>query len=89
MPELIYTEGFIEDAKVIALESKLAEVRASVDLLADFPELGSQSLPEFIVHLYGNRVRKLAVKPFLVIYEYRPEENEVYLLGLDHERTAW
>ena len=40
MPELVFTEGFIEDARVVALEGKLAEIRGTIDLLGDFPELG-------------------------------------------------
>ena len=89
MPELVFTEGFIEDARVVALEGKLAEIRGTIDLLGNFPELSSRNLPAFISQLYGDQIRKLVVKPFLVIYEYRPTEDAVYVLGLDHERVAW
>mgnify|MGYP000002211805 CR=1 FL=1 len=89
MPELMYTEGFIEDIVQVELESKRKEIFGITDLLSDFPELGSNNLPASIFDCYGGSVRKLAVRPFFIIYEYRESEDAVYLLGLDHQRAAW
>ena len=89
MPELMYTEGFIEDIEQVELESKRKEIFGITDLLSDFPELGSNNLPASIFDCYGGSVRKLAVRPFFIIYEYRESEDAVYLLGLDHQRAAW
>ena len=89
MPELMYTEGFIEDIVQVKLESKRKEIFGITDLLSDFPELGSNNLPASIFDCYGGSVRKLAVRPFFIIYEYRDSEDAVYLLGLDHQRAAW
>ena len=89
MPELMYTEGFIEDIVQVELESKRKEIFGITDLLSDFPELGSNNLPATIFDCYGGSVRKLAVRPFFIIYEYRESEDAVYLLGLDHQRAAW
>ena len=89
MPELMYTEGFIEDVVQVELESKRKEIFGITDLLSDFPELGSNNLPASIFDCYGGSVRKLAVRPFFIIYEYRESEDAVYLLGLDHQRAAW
>ena len=89
MPELMYTEGFIEDIVQVELESKRKEIFGITDLLSDFPELGSNNLPASIFDCYGGSVRKLAVRPFFIIYEYRESEDAVYLLGLDHPRAAW
>lgn len=89
MPELMYTEGFIEDIVQVELESKRKAIFGITDLLSDFPELGSNNLPASIFDCYGGSVRKLAVRPFFIIYEYRESEDAVYLLGLDHQRAAW
>lgn len=89
MPELMYTEGFIEDIVQVELESKRKEIFGITDLLSDFPELGSNNLPASIFDCYGGSVRKLAVRPFFIIYEYRESEDAVYLLGLDHQRATW
>ena len=89
MPELMYTEGFIEDIVQVELESNRKEIFGITDLLSDFPELGSNNLPASIFDSYGGSVRKLAVRPFFIIYEYRESEDAVYLLGLDHQRAAW
>ena len=89
MPELMYTEGFIEDIVQVELESKRKEIFGITDLLSDFPELGSNNLPASIFDCYGGSVRKLAVRPFFIRYEYRESEDAVYLLGLDHQRAAW
>lgn len=89
MPELMYTEGFIEDIVQVELESKRKEIFGITDLLSDFPELGSNNLPASIFDCYGGSVRKLAVRPFFIVYEYRESEDAVYLLGLDHQRAAW
>ena len=89
MPELMYTEGFIEDIVQVELESKRKEIFGITDLLSDFPELGSNNLPASIFDCYGGSVRKLAVRPFFIIYEYLESEDAVYLLGLDHQRAAW
>ena len=89
MPELMYTEGFIEDIVQVELESKRKEIFGITDLLSDFPELGSNNLPASIFDCYGGSVRKLAVRPFFIIYEYRESEDAVYLLGLYHQRAAW
>ncbi len=89
MPSLIYTEGFADDMAQVELASKRQEIFRHTDLLSEFPELGSRNLPRSIVQTYGDSVRKLAVKPFLIIYEYREDEDIVYILGLDHQRAAW
>ncbi len=89
MPSLIYTEGFTDDMAQVALASKRQEIFRYTDLLSELPELGSRNLPESIVRIYGGSVRRLAAKPFLVIYEYREDEDAAYILGLDHQKAAW
>ena len=89
MPEIRYADQFIEDASAIELPSKRLEVRRRIEQLADFPEIGSRNLPASIVELYGPSVRKLVVKPFIVVYEFDIDGNVVDVLGLVHQRAAW
>ena len=57
MPELMYTEGFIEDIVQVELESKRKEIFGITDLLSDFPKLGSIFSPASIFDCYGGSVR--------------------------------
>ena len=89
MPEIRYTEQFIEDAASVRLPAKRQELRGRIEQLADFPEIGSANLPESVVRQYGGNVRKLVVNPFIVIYEIDGEDDAVNVLGLIHQRAAW
>lgn len=89
MPEIRYTEQFIEDVRSIQLASKRREVRRRIEQLSDFPDLGSSNLSESIVEQYGSCVRKLIVNPFIVVYEIDNQEDAVNILGLIHQRAAW
>lgn len=89
MPKIFYTEGFINDVAQVETVGKRNEIRRKVDLLSDFPDLGSSNLPRSITVRYGNTVRKLIAPPFLIVYEYHRDEDAVYVLGLDHQRSAW
>ena len=57
MPELVFTEASSKMRASSLLEGKLAEIRGTIDLLGDFPELGLANLPAFISQLYGDQVR--------------------------------
>ena len=89
MAEIIYTDSCIEDMLSVQLEGKRGEIFQRIDLLSSFPDLGSANVPDSITERHGNNVRKLTVSPFDVVYEYSPEEDAVYVLGLVHQRAAW
>ena len=89
MPEIRYAEQFIEDAASVRLATKRQELRSRIEQLADFPKIGSPNLPESVVRQYGDNVRKLAVNPFIVIYEIDKDDDAVNVLGLIHQRAAW
>lgn len=89
MPKLIYSDQFYEDFLAIRLEAKQEEVIRSVDMLSDFPELGSRNLSDYILETYGPQVRRLVIAPFIAIYEYDEPSDAVNVLALVHQRTAW
>lgn len=89
MTKLVFAESFIENMTQVELESKRDEIFGRIELLADFPELGSSNLPKSICDNYGPRVRKLVVNPFDVVYEYDEVEDAAHILGLVHQRAAY
>lgn len=86
MAEVVFTEGFMADASIVEHEEKLDEVLGAIALLESFPEMGSAILPSSIRRRYGPQVRKLAVRPFDIIYDYLPKEDTVVILSLVHQR---
>ena len=89
MAKLVYSDAFIEDMTTVELASKRNEVFDRIDLLSDFPELGSSNVPMSIRLRFGDSVRKLVVCPFDVVYEYDRSCESVHVLGLVHQRAAF
>ena len=89
MAKLVYTDAFIEDMTSVELTGKRDEVFDKVDLLSDFPDLGSANVPMSIRLRFGNSVRKLVVSPFDVVYEHDQASDSVNILGLVHQRAAF
>lgn len=53
-----------------------------------FPEIGSKNLPLSIKKEFGDAVRKVAVSPFDLIYEFKEEENAVFVYALVPMRSV-
>ncbi len=88
MARLVYTEGFADDVARVELTRTREEIFRHVAMLADFPKAGSSNVATSVIDEFGSDIRKLAVRPFLIVYEYREAENVVYLLGLVHQKRA-
>lgn len=88
MAKIVYADAFIEDMFSVELESKRDEIFDRIDLLSDFPDLGSANVPESIAKRFGTQVRKLVVDPFDIVYEHDPNSDSVHVLGLVHQRAA-
>ena len=86
MAKLVYSNAFIEDMTAVELASKRDEIFDRIDLLSDFPDLGSTNIPESIRSRFGTSVRKLVIAPFDVVYEYDQTTESVNILGLMHQR---
>ncbi|MBQ9020958.1 MAG: type II toxin-antitoxin system RelE/ParE family toxin [Eggerthellaceae bacterium] len=89
MAELVFDAGFFDDLQQVELASKQDEILDTIELLLTIPEMGSKRLPASIVQEFGPQVRKLVVKPFLVIYELMDNGETIYVHGLLHARNAW
>ena len=89
MARLVYTDSFIEDMTMVELASKRDEIFDKIDLLSDFPDLGSANVPASIRLRFGSSVRKLVISPFDGVYEYDQASDSVNMLGLVHQRAAF
>ena len=89
MARLVYADAFIEDMTAVELSSKRDEIFDKIDLLSDFPDLGSANIPTSIRLRFGSSVRKLVVSPFDVVYEHDQASDSVNVLGLVHQRAAF
>ncbi|MDO4436810.1 MAG: type II toxin-antitoxin system RelE/ParE family toxin [Coriobacteriaceae bacterium] len=88
MAKMVFTEQFIDDLDTIWSSRVYARVRRVLAMIEQFPECGSRSLPSSIEREFGNTVRKCAVGPFDVLYDYDASEDVAYVLGLVSQRSA-
>ncbi len=89
MAEARYAEGFVEDVvEKVGQAAKVAQIKAACSLLADFPEMGSPLARASIRSAFGDSVRTLPASPFVIVYEYHRESDEVHVLGLMHGRQV-
>ena len=88
MMELAFSNRFFDDTEGFELEAKQDEILNAIDLLSSVPEMGSRRVPASIEQEFGPCVRKLVVKPFLVIFEIIADEGLLYMHGLVHQRQA-
>lgn len=82
MAELVVAERFVADATEVRSEKTLAKIEEGVQALETFPEMGSPDVPQTIRGRFGRNVRKLIAAQFDIIYEYRPEQDVVYVYAL-------
>ena len=88
MTQLAFAERFFDDMEPVELESKQDEIMHVIGLLPTVPEMGSRRVPASIVEEFGEGIRKLVVRPFLVVYEVIEDEDLIFVHGLIHERQA-
>lgn len=89
MAKVRFAESFVQDlVDKVSAKSKRDEIRAACSLLEDFPEIGSPVTRSAFVRRYGETVRRLSCKPFVIAYEYHAEANEVRVLGIMHVREV-
>ena len=93
MAKVRFAESFVQDfvqdlVDKVSAKSKRDEIRVACSLLEDFPEIGSPVTRPAFVQRYGETVRRLSCRPFVIAYEYHTEVNEVCVLGLMHAREV-
>ncbi|MBQ9022158.1 MAG: hypothetical protein IJ113_09170 [Eggerthellaceae bacterium] len=88
MRKIIYTDPFLDQMTQVTSNRVRGAIFDAIDKLIVVPVIGSTNLPQAIIDKYGDEVRKLVVKPFLVIYKVLPDEN-LLILGLMYGRAAY
>lgn len=88
MMELAFSGRFFDDMEAVELESKQDEIMDAIGLLPSVPKMGSRRVPTSIAQEFGPGIRKLVVKPFLVVYEVIEDDGLLYVHGLVHQRQA-
>lgn len=84
----MYSEAFLDDAASIWSAGVKGHLMEALRAIESFPEIGSTDLPASIREQYGENVRKFAVRPFDLIYEYDCEADTVLVYGLVPFRRA-
>lgn len=83
-----FSSRFFDDLETVELELKQDEIVDAIGLLPTVPEMGSRRIPASIGQELSPNIRKLAAKPFLVVYETMEDEGLLYVHGLVHQRRA-
>lgn len=88
MARLRFAERVADDAATIWSPRVEAYLRRVLAMLEAFPEAGSPNVPESIRREFGPNVRKCAVNPYDLVYEYDAEKEEVRVYALINQRMA-
>ncbi|MDO4442731.1 MAG: sirohydrochlorin cobaltochelatase [Slackia sp.] len=80
--KMVYAARFIEDASCVWSGRLRAAIVRALSNIEEFPEIGSQNLPASVKDEFDDSVRKVAIKPFDLVYEFKKSENAVYIYAL-------
>ena len=89
MAKLIYSQRFADEL----LDVYSPRIKKQIDNILFFlemsPESGSKNVADSLVQEFGDDIRKFAIGPFDLVYQYFPEKDEVYVYTLIHQKLAW
>lgn len=78
--KLRIADEFVEALAGIGSDRVLARIRAALNGLGAFPEMGSPLVRRSIANLYGEGLRQIPISSFLVVYRYDGEFVDVLTL---------
>jgi len=89
--EITVTERFRTDVLAMETSEKVYDhiMKTIQETLPTIPTIGNNDLPVSISEKFGENVRRVFVRPFLIIYEYDEAAQKVYVYGLMHERQVY
>ena len=88
MARLRFTEQFIDDTATVCSPRLHDHLMRVLRMLERFPESGSPDVPASIAQEFGPGIRKCALDPFDLVYEYEKDGDVVMLHGLVNQRMA-
>ena len=78
--KLRIADEFLEGLADVYSDRILARVRAVLEGLRAFPEMGSPLVRRSVADLYGEGLRQIPISSFLVVYRYDGEFVDVLAL---------
>ncbi|MDO4798531.1 MAG: hypothetical protein Q4A01_11010 [Coriobacteriales bacterium] len=88
MPRLEFSDRFATDLAAVTSSRVEEHVMRVLDCLESFGEFGSPQVPESLVRRFGPGIRKVAVRPFELLYTFYPDENVVRVEALVHGKSV-
>lgn len=85
---LVYAEQFVEDMVQVGSAAKRKHILDVCGQLAEFPLMGSADVPFSLLRSYGPGLRKLSVRPFVMVCRYDEDVDTAYVPGLAHSRAV-
>ena len=73
-------EEFSQGLSLIWSDRVLGQIRHLLELLATMPEIGSENVRPALKVRYGERIRKLPVSKFIIIYRFDGSTIDVLAL---------
>lgn len=82
-------DSFISDAAEMVHSNRVYDlIFDTIELLKTTPTLGSRNIPNSLTERYGDKVRKLVVSSFDVVYVYDPDRATIDIKALIHQRKV-
>ena len=88
MARLLYAESFLESAADLHSPRVISKLEDTLRAIETFPRIGSKSLPASITESFGDRVYKMVVCQFDLIYSYNEKTDVVAIYDLVPCRMA-
>lgn len=78
--ELRIADEFIDALSEIYSERVLERIKAALNNLQDFPEMGSPRVRPCLKSIFGDGIRQIPISTFLIVYRYDGETVDVLAL---------
>ena len=78
--ELRIADEFIDALSDINSERVLERIKAALNNLQDFPEMGSPRVRPCLTSIFGDGIRQIPISTFLIVYRYDGETVDVLAL---------
>ena len=88
MARLLFSERFADDLSQVETAKLEQRILKNLRNIESFGDIGSGLVPKSVKRDFGDRVRKIAVNPFDLVYTYDPESDTAYIEALVHQRAA-
>lgn len=88
MAELVFADSYFETVGDITsprLQDRLLDL---LSLMQDVPTFGSRNVRGSLRDRFGDNCMTADLSPFLLVFEYAPDDDVVYVYGVVHQRAV-